>query len=108
MLTDRQKEKLKANWGEKANSLQCKAEVRLYDDLSKWECYIYSMNPDDEDEVEVILTAITVQTVMWRMSDLSKLFNEHGEAPKQDLEYVPRKADELLKKLKELHWNQYG
>ncbi len=40
MLNSDQKTKLKASWGEKASSMACMGEVRVYDTLSRWECYI--------------------------------------------------------------------
>lgn len=102
MFTHEQKEKLKANWGEKADSLQCKAEVRLYDDLSSWECYIFAMNPEDEDEIEMILKGFTVEICKGSMFVLLNMFNEHGEPLKKDFEYLPRMADQIYRKLKEL------
>ena len=101
MLNIKQQEKLKANWGEKASSMACMAEVRVYDPLSPWECYIYAMNPDDEDEICCIIKGFFVEVCEWRLSELASHFNAHGEAPEVDKEYRPRRAAELFKKLSE-------
>jgi len=101
MLNNKQKEKLKASWGEKASSMACMAEVRVYDPLSPWECYIYAMNPDDEDEICCLIKGFFVEVAEWRLNELASCFNAHGEPPKIDYEYRPRRVSELFKILNE-------
>lgn len=101
MLTCDQKQKLMKNWGERADSLECLAEVRVFDPLSSWECYIYAMNPDDQDEISCILNGFELEVSSWSMKSLQASFNEHGEHPIIDLEYRPRQAFELFKILNE-------
>ena len=101
MLSDAIKDKLKASWGEKASAMACMAYVRVFDPYSPWECYIYAMNPEDEDEICCIIKAFSVEVAEWRMSDLMLSYNAHGEPLQLDEEYVPRRAAELFKKLSE-------
>lgn len=105
MLNNKQIEKLTANWGEKADSMACFAEVRVYDPLSFWECYIFALNPEDNDEIDCIVKvgkdqAPTVER--WFLTNIKGLFNYHGEGVQLDNEYRPRRAAELFKKLSEL------
>ncbi len=102
MISQNLKNKLMANWGEKADSMACMAEVRIYDPLSPWECYIFAMNPEDEDEIACIFNGYSVEVCDWRLSEMATMFNELGENPLIDYEYRPRQAAALLKKLTEL------
>lgn len=97
MITPKQKEKLKVSWGEKADSLSCNAEVRVYDPLSSWECYIYAINPLDEDEIACIIKGFFVEVCDWRLSEIATHFNSAGEQPIIDYEYRPRLASEVFK-----------
>lgn len=81
--------------------MACRAEVRVYDPLSQWECYIYALNPEDEDEICCILCAFSVEITRWTLSELSNLFNSEGERVQVDQEYRPRYADNLYKILKQ-------
>lgn len=99
MITDSQRERLKKNWGEKSIAMACSAEVRMFDPLSKWECFIYAINPDDEDEISCIINGFTVEVCDWRLSELNKEFNAYGESPVADKEYRPKQASELFKEL---------
>lgn len=101
MLTQKQIQKLKDNWGDKAECLSCNAEVRFFDPLSKWECYIYAINPFYEDEIYCIVKGFDVEASNWRMSELLKQFNEHGQPPQLDKEFRPMRASVLFKKLNE-------
>lgn len=101
MLSNLQKEKLKTNWGEKATSMACLAEVRVYDPLSSWQCYIYAINPDDEDQIACLIKGFTLEACEWRLSELCSRFNAEGESLQLDVEYRPRRVSELFKKLSE-------
>lgn len=97
MISHSQREKLKASWGDKASSMACMAEVRVYDPLSPWECYIYAMNPDNEDEICCIIKGFFVEVCEWRLSEIASRFNANGEPVEVDHEYRPRRAAELFK-----------
>ncbi len=101
MLNQATKEKLKANWGYKADSMACKAEIRIYDPSSNWCCYVYAMNPQDEDDIACIIKGFEIEVCDWKMSEIEKMFNVDGERPVIDEEYRPRMACELFKMLSE-------
>ncbi len=101
MLSNQQKDKLKSSWGDKATSMSCMAEVRIYDPLSAWECYIYAMNPEDEDEISCIINGFTIEAIEWRLNELYERYNVEGEPVQLDQEYRPRRAAELFKILHE-------
>jgi hypothetical protein len=100
-LSIAQRQKLLASWGERADSLAATAELRVYDPLSCWECFIYALNPDDQDEIACILHGFTVETCNWRLSELASHFNANGEAPIVDKEYRSREANVILKMLRD-------
>lgn len=105
MLNETQIEKLKANWGARAEALACYAEVRLFDPCSSWQCFIVAMNPDDEDEIYCIISTnpkTQPDVSVWSLVDVSLLFNSEGEGVRVDQEYRPMRAAELFKKLSEL------
>ena len=105
MIKPEQMEKLKANWGEKAEGMTCLAEVRLYDPLSDWQCYIYAINPQNIDEIMCLISCgkgLTPITTEWRLAELYLLYNNHGEGIEVDNEYRPRRVSDLFKKLNEL------
>lgn len=99
MLNNKQKEKLLSSWGEKASSMACMAEVRVYDPLSAFECYIYALNPEDEDEILCIIKSSSVSADKWKLSELRSCYNSEGEPLQIDYEYRPRIASEILKRL---------
>ncbi len=97
-------DKLKSSWGDKATSMACMAEVRVYDPLSSWECFIFAMNPEDEDEIECIVKVSKHQppsVERWFVTNIKGLFNQEGEGVEVDKEYRPRRTAELFKKLSE-------
>lgn len=89
--------KLAQSWGEKADALQCDCELRLFDPLSAWECFIFAVNPQDIDEFCCILHGFSVEVTTWRFSELEQLFNASGEQPIIDAEFIPRKAETILR-----------
>ena len=97
----RLRDKLIDNWGEKAEALACKALIRLYDPLSALECYILAMNPQDEDEVYCILHGSSVEVCACSMQELLSMYNNHGEGVQRDLQFRPRCAQEIYRKLTE-------
>ena len=81
--------------------MACLAEVRVYDPMSSWECYIYALNPEDEDEICCIIKGFFVEVTTWKLSELFQRFNVEGECPVVDYEYRPRRACDLFKILSE-------
>lgn len=97
-----QKQKLMQNW-ENAHALQCRAEIRVYDPLSSFQCYIIGMYDEDEDTIYCIIQTNkcdTPKTTLYTMLQLDEMYNENGEGLEIDLEYRPRQALEILKQLK--------
>jgi len=107
MLNQDQITRLKKSWGEKASTLNCNAEIRVYDPLSCWECYIYSMNPQNEDEIECILHGFTTQTCEWTLTELFSRFNAEGQQVKIDSEFRPKNAKIIYDKLKEQEYYEF-
>lgn len=103
MLSNSQKQKLKSSWGDKSLAMDCFAEVRLYDDLSPWECYIFAMNPQDENEISCLIHDIGLSILeSFSMDYILSYYNSEGEGVKVDHEYRPRLISEIYKKLKEI------
>lgn len=103
MLTEKLKERLMANWGDRADCLACNAEARIYDDNSSWECYLLAINPENEDEgigIIVYGNKISQDDTIF-MPFLWERFNSQGEFMQWDESFVPRNAYELIKTLKE-------
>lgn len=101
MLSSRIKEALKKNWGEKADTLNCYAEVKLIDPLSSWCCYIFAM--DDSDETVKCLLysdAIGVEIYTEYMYNIQSMYNEYGDHPQIDTEFRRTRVTELLKRLR--------
>ena len=100
ILTQALKDKLKANWL-LAESMACKAELRVYDPLSVWQCYLIAMNPQDENEVACILSTTMGHCIytLWTIKEINDLYNWEGEKPSIDLEYRPRMASQIFKQL---------
>jgi len=100
MLSPKQVETLQKNWGVISECLSCKSEVRVYDPLSTWECYIHAMNPDNPDEVVCIINGETVEVSIWSLKEIAALFNSHGDSIRVDTSYRPRLAKEVYKSLR--------
>jgi hypothetical protein len=101
-ITYQQKQKLMKNW-ESVDSLRCNAEIRLYDPISSFQCYIVGMYEDDEDQIYCIMQtnkcAPAIAT-LYTMYQLDEMYNEHGEGLEIDTEYRPRQAQEILTQLR--------
>ncbi len=100
MLDQKIKNKLKKNWGEKAETLNCYAEVKLIDPLSSWACYIFAMQEDEEVINCVIYSdACGAEIYTQCIKDIQKMYNEHGEHPIIDKEFRRTRVIELMKRL---------
>jgi len=92
---------LENNWGDRAWSLQCKAEIRFYDPLSHWECYVLAVNPADHDEIYAIVNGYQPMAGAWSLKAILACYNANGDHPSIDREFVPRDAFILFKQLRE-------
>lgn len=101
MINHSQKKSLMANWGEKANSMNCYAEVKFFDECSKWACYIYAMDPLDEDSISCLIDGQDIDVCRWSLRELHLTYNENGDHPKRDEEFRKVRVAELFKKLSE-------
>ncbi len=101
MLNDKQIEQLKANWGDKADSLDCYAWVELFDPISNWECYLYALNPEDDEVKCVIRTNFSSPPALetWSLEEIKRLYNQFGEGVQVNEEYRPIKTNVLVEKI---------
>ena len=102
-IPDKIKERLFKNWGVMAETFQCNAEVRLYDALSCWECYLLAINPENEDEAFIfsIDEMRHLEIGIDSLSHILSTWNSEGEFMEIDGTFVPRKANALLEILKQ-------
>lgn len=101
MLSLKDKELLKNNWGDRANALECYAEVKLIDPLSSWACYIFALDQNEELMHCLLYSdAIGPEIYTHNIVDVYGMYNEHGENPIIDEEFRRIKVKELLKRLK--------
>lgn len=102
MLSEKLKEKLMANWGDKAECLACNAEAKLYDPMGKWECYLIAINPEDHDEGKAIIVDAErgVSTYSIFVPQMLSRWNGYGDFMQFDEYFVPRNASALLQTLK--------
>ncbi len=99
MITEKIKEALRKNWGDKANALSCYAELKFIDPISSWSCYIYAMNPETEYEIKCLVYDRGIEIVDWNWIDLFNAYNREGEYPVIDREFRRIRVDVLYKKL---------
>jgi hypothetical protein len=100
-ISYQQKQKLMKNW-DNAHGLQCNAELRVYDPISSFQCYIIGMYDEDEDTIYCIIQTNKCdnpKTTLYTISQLEEMYNEHGEGLEVDIEYRPRQASEILTQL---------
>ena len=100
IIAEKTKESLKRNWGDKANALDCYAEVKLIDPLSSWCCYIFGMDKNEE-LVHCLLYSDCngPETHILNIMEIYSMYNEYGESPIIDEEFRKTKVNELIKRL---------
>lgn len=99
MLTNEIREKLKSNWGEKADSLNCFAEVKLIDPLSSWACYLFAMSPDEERLLVLFYNKnFGIELGEMHTYELSLMHNREGEPPEIDDEYRRMRVTEIIRR----------
>ena len=100
MLTEKIKDRLKANWSNGSSSLYCFVEVKFIDIFSDWACYIFALDPIDEDLIHCIVQyKCCADLRTWSLSQLLLHYNTQGEYPVIDDEFRPIRASELWRKL---------
>ncbi len=102
MIPDSIKERLKQNWGSRADALACYAEMRIFDPLSCWECYFLALDPDEENAKVIIVDHDRlVHVVEESANHLLTKWNGQGDIVEQDPHFVRRQASALFKVLNE-------
>ena len=99
MIPEPIKQRLYDNWGDKANAMECFAEVKFIDTISPWCCYIYALNPDDNDTICCISPYGHEQVHEWSLKELVNSHDIHGEQVFMDTEYRRIKASTLCRKI---------
>jgi hypothetical protein len=93
-------EKLKANWGIPAETMECFAEARLLDPSNGWEAYLLALS-DDEDTFVCLIMGKLEQVPT---SALIESCNNCGEYLQIDKSFRRRQAKEIYKKMNEGKW----
>lgn len=94
---------LMSNWGNKADALDCQAYVCVKDDFSRWLCYIYAMNPLDENEILCFIPWPSMECIKWTVSELSNCYNSNGESPIVDNEFRHTNIKQLIKRYSRIY-----
>lgn len=100
MIPEKVRESLMKNWGPLADSMNCYAYAKYIDPLSSWACYVYALNPENQDDIACLVYNECVEVCEWSLQELLATYNREGEYPEMDTEYRPRLALEIYKKLK--------
>ena len=99
MLTQKQIDTLKRNWGDKAEAMACNAEVRIFDtDLPDWDMYLVAMDPEDDETILAIIDSAELQYIRGNYYDLEQIFAQ-GDGVTIDKAWRPRNAADLYRKL---------
>lgn len=92
------KKSLMANWGDKADALDCFVPIKLIDPVLNWACYIFAMNPDYQDIVScVIVHGTDCEIYTLSLSYVLSSYNHEGEGPKVDDEFRTVHLSKILK-----------
>lgn len=104
MLNKKILDKLQENWGERANSLNCYAEVRFYDPFSSWSCYLFAMDPMEQDDIQCLVSEGEFFCIIhWKLHQLYSAYNCEGNSPFLDDEYRPIHMSTLVKRMVNKH-----
>jgi hypothetical protein len=99
MIPEPIKQRLRDNWGDKANAMECYAEVKLIDPVTSWTCYVYALDPGDEDTILCLFPNGMSMIGEWSLDQLNTSYNLDGEYLVIDTEYRPMIASTLYRKL---------
>lgn len=98
MIPEYIQKRLQRNWGEKADSMDCKVECRLYDTSSDSEWYLYAQNPNEQDIVLCIENTDTLEAAA--IISLDELQNYKRNFLQLDDEFRPRNAAVVYEELR--------
>lgn len=90
-------EELNKNWGDKANAMNCYTEVKFIDELTGWFCYVYALDPSNDDTIACILPG--PKAIEWSLKELYATYNTDGEYVAEDTEFRRIRTAELFKRL---------
>lgn len=93
-------DKLRDNWGEKSDSMECNAECCIYDPFSRTSWYVYAQDPADLDKLMCIECGDGIKIGLYSYNMISQLFSLDGEYLVMDDEFRPRNAGVLYRELK--------
>jgi len=99
MIPESIKHRLMENWGDKANAMECYAEVKFIDTMSQWCCYVYALDPSDNDTICCISPGYGEQVHTMSLQDLCNTYDSYGEYVFMDTEYRRMKASDLYRKI---------
>lgn len=102
MIPQKTLDKLELNWGDVAEGMACKCELRIFDPTSSRELYVYAINQDDDLFKAVYADSKTVDNIQEQFHELVMYLREMPDAFQIDNYYVPRNINEVYKKLKEM------
>jgi len=100
MIPEKIKKALIKNWGDKAEAMDCYCEIKFIEPNSGWACYVYAMDPNDEDSIKCISHFREPKIMDWSLIEVMGCYNDHGEIVIIDSEYRRMRVDELYKKLR--------
>jgi hypothetical protein len=81
--------------------MNCYSEVKFIYNSSQWACYIYALNPTDEDTIQCLMSTPYVHTREWSLNELYFAYDSDGEHPFVDQEFRKIRVAELFRKLSE-------
>lgn len=106
MIPDHILEKLRENWGERADCLSCNIECRVYDPASTWEWFIYAQDPNDHDCLLAIQCFDVLTLLPMSYQELKEAYNWKGEGMLLDHEFKPRNAGVFYQKLRKRYGSE--
>lgn len=99
MIPETTKQRLRDNWGEKADAMECYCEIKFMSENPRWECYIYALDPDNNDSIACIIPEGSQLLWEWSLKELNQAYDRQGENFWIDEEFRRIKASTLYRKL---------
>jgi hypothetical protein len=96
-MTPEIEKRLMKNWGEQHSAMN--AELRYFDPIGSWECYIYAIDPEKPDTFEALINGYSLEQRQMTFTELFSMYNAEGEGVKLDTEFRPRQVYEIEKRL---------
>lgn len=98
-MNERLKKALMDNWGDKANAMQCYAEVKFINPSTSWACYVYALDPADGDTIMCLVINFPGFLCEWSLKELLETYDIEGERVIEDPEFRRIRVSELFKRL---------